>query len=171
MDRYIQQLIEDLRMAATQVPEPGEFWEGVDMENPAEVEDMAYVKRHFEDTPRKLSEIVGIEKIVFPPPKSLTKMQSTILSLEMTRLLKAYHFVPEFPQGLPGPEKYKVLRDHWESEQIFIDAGETDLEFCDCDTASCPFPMEFCDCLKAEEEENDAIPPHDESQGDDELPF
>ncbi len=171
MDRYLQQLIEDLRAAAENVPGPGELWSGVDMNNPAEVEDMAYVEQYLEGTPQKLAEIVGLEKIAFPLPEKLSEAQSILLYTEMTRLLEAYHFVPDFPQDLPEPIRYRVLRAHWDSDQVFIGAGEIHMEFCTYEPDDCPFPRKYCDCLRIEKEEEDMIDRPNEDLDEDALPF
>lgn len=169
MDRYVQQLIEDLRAAAEHVPAPGEIWSGVDMNNPAELEDIAYVEQYLNGDPQKLSKIVGVEQMVFPPPEKLAETQIALLCTEMIRLLEAYHFVPDFPSGLPESIKYRLLRERWESEQVFVGAGEVHMEFCHYEPDECPFPHTYCDCLKVEEEQ----PPKmdRDSENDDELPF
>lgn len=168
MEEYLLQLIEDLRAAAGNVPQPGELWSGVDMNNPAEVEDIAYVE-YLQGKPQPLFKIVGIEKVVFPPMEKLTEAQTIILYREMELLLKAYHFAPFFPEGLPEIHKYHLLLAHWESDQIFVSAGTCTIEFCNYEGLECPFPEEYCGCQKFEEEESDE--PFTEKGSEGELPF
>ena len=152
MEHYIQQLIDDFRAAATTVPPPGPLWEGVDLDNPCEVEDMAYIEECSEGIPQPLSEIVGIEAMYLPPMVKLTEDQAEKLYAEMEKTLKAYHFKLIFPEGLPAIIKYRCLCDVWDEEYVQVGAGEVEIEFCDEDPAFCPFPDGFCECQKAEEE-------------------
>ena len=172
MDRYIQQLVEDLREAAGKVPEPGPMWDNVDMNNPAEVDDIAYVEQYFEGPREKLSSIVGIESVKLPPLERLTESQVAHLCSELTALLLAYHFVPDFPDGLPDNLCYKLLREHWDDEHVFVGAGESHIEFCEYVVEECPFPDEFCDCRRVNEEaEADDEMEASEPGSEDELPF
>lgn len=152
MERYIEQLIEDFREAAKQTPEPSELWDDVDMDNPGEVEDIAYVERFVYGTPQMLSEIVGIAKIQLPPVGRLSSVQTAKLLDEMLVLLYAYHFVPIFPDDLPSRLKYRVLRANWDSEQVYVGGGESEIEFCDLEPDECPYPHKFCTCRKVDAE-------------------
>lgn len=172
MERYIQQLIEDFREAARHVPEPSDFLDQEDPTNPAELEDIAQVERYLFGTPQKLSEILRIEKIVLPPLEKLTLAQAGLLSEEMTTLLGAYHFVPVFPENLPGDIRYRVLRDNWESEQVYVGAGDSYIEFCQYEPKECPFPSKYCSCLKFDgEEDDDSDWPDEGLMEDSDLPF
>lgn len=107
----------------------------------AEDDDNLPFSEAFQHGPRrKLSEIVGIPSIVFPPENRLTDTQMEILAGEMERLLKAYYFYPEFPNGVPGRIRYRNLVKIWDDEHVFLINGETYLEFCDYDESHCPFP-------------------------------
>ena len=146
MDQYIDQLIEDMHAAAREVAPPGELWDTVDMEDEGEVEDMAFAEEYIYGTPQPLSSIVGIEIHKFPPLHRLTDAQATKLYGEMERLLKAYHFVPDFPEGLPDTLKYQLLRECWDDDQVAIGAGEVHMEFCEYEPETCPFPEQYCEC-------------------------
>lgn len=156
-----------MREAARNVPEPGQPWDSVDMNNPAEIEDIAHVERFVYGSQKKLSEIVGIDKVQFPPVERIPDAKLEVLYNEMTDLLAAYHFVPDFPEGLPIYLKYRILHDHWDSEQTYVGAGETHLEFCNYYPQECPFPQEYCTCLKFEKEDQDLEERDpDEQEGD-----
>lgn len=151
-------------------PTPEQLWEGVDLDNPAEVEDMAYIEQYLNGTPGPLSKMLGIDKIQFPPAGRLTDAQATLLYKGMEELLQAFNFYPDFPEDLPLINKYEVLRAHWEMEVIGVSAGEVHLEFCDFAPAGCPFPVEYCTCRAIEEEEMQA-PKGDIDDENTELPF
>ncbi len=175
MEKYLEQLIEDIREATKEAPVPGELWSSVNMDDPGEVEDMAYVEQFFYGTPQKLSAIVGIEKIQLPPLEKLKTLPgSQILArlvMEMGVLLKAYHFVPDFPEGLPIEVKYELLREIWDSEEVYVGAGEVHIEFCNYYPDACPFPQEYCECRKLAEEEDGFLDDEPEERDDGSLPF
>ena len=70
MERYIEQLISDIRQSRTIVTPPNiDFWESVDVNNENEVEDIAYIESGMA-TPLPISEITGIktETLTFGTP-------------------------------------------------------------------------------------------------------
>lgn len=157
MEKYLQQLIEDLRQAALRVPPPREIWDPVDMDSYNEVADMLYIEDFIHGIPRPLSNIVGIDKIYFPHPDKLSPQQVNQLYAEMEKLINAYHFFPDYPTGLPVSEKYRLLRQEWDSGQVFVGAGEVHIEFCTYDEHQCPFPAEFCACRNQESQEKEQL--------------
>lgn len=152
MDRYVQQLIEDMKLAALKVPAPGDLWAPVDMNNAAEVDDIAFAERYLHGTPQPLEEIVGVAHIALPPAEKLNRQQALQLSNALIQLLEAFHFYPDFPEGLPTTLKYQLLRDEWIKPHVFVGAGESHIEFCYDYLGNCPFPEEFCECMKLERE-------------------
>lgn len=152
MERYIEQLIEDMQEAAQHVKPPGTMWQSVDMSNKGEVEDMAFVEQYIYGTPAPLSSIVGITSEKLPPTDRLTEAQAKKLYAAMEKLLKAHRFVPDFPDGLPVTMKYAILRDSWNDEHVAIGAGEVHIEFCEYEPEECPFPERYCSCKVIQEE-------------------
>ena len=170
MDRYIEQLIEEMQLAMDNRPIPEKLWEDVDFDNPAEMEDMAYVEQYINGTTEQLSKILGIDKIQFPPLEKLTSTQAATIYKGMEELLQAFNFHPDFPDNLPLINKYQVLRAQWEMEVMPVSAGISHLEFCDYEPAACPFPLKYCTC-KAFEEEEMQEPTVDFDDENTELPF
>jgi len=175
MERYLDQLIEDLRKRALEVPPPGELWRGVDMADEYDVEDLAYIEQYFYGIPEPLSKILGIEQYQLPPIDKITGEQIARLYPELEKLLNAFRFFPEYPKGLPVLDKYRTLRDAWDIEVVLIGGGENHIEFCE-EMGWCPFPVEFCLCKEAEEllkreEEEDRKRRNGNREGDEELPF
>lgn len=162
MDRYIEQLLEDFIESEKKVPDPDAIWDSVDKKDAGEVEDMAYAEQVIYGTPQRLSDIVHIEQIQLPPAERLSDVQISFLYNGMVKLLAAYHFIPDFPDGLPEKIRYPLLREKWESEQVFVGAGEVHLEFCQFESKQCPFPDAFCEC-KQFEKEMEADNDHNES--------
>ena len=153
MERYIGQLIEDIRQAASKVPQPGKILKDVDMGNPDEAEEIFSAKQFINGEPQQLSQITGISKEQLPPPNQLLDTQVTLLLNEMVQLLQKFHFIPEFPEKAPDNLKYKALRDHWNEEHVIVSSGQVHIEFCNYDETQCPFPG-YCNICKETEERN-----------------
>ncbi|MBE0638840.1 MAG: hypothetical protein IH598_09995 [Bacteroidales bacterium] len=156
MNRYVEQLIEDIRKAAANAPQPDD--------DETEISDEEALARHFDDVEQylhgereKLSEIIGIPLNLLPSPGKLTKTQISKLTVELVRLLNVWNFYPDFPNNLPDHMKYAALLGIWESEQVYMNSGETHLEFCDYDPSDCPFPgyCKSCDDFNTDPEESE----------------
>lgn len=152
MNRYIEQLIEDLRKAAENAPHLNEIETNLttDEEFARHIED---VERYLHGEQEKLSEIIGVPLKMLPSADKLNKHQLRILTQELIKLLNDWNFYPDFPDNLPDDMKYKALLDVWESDQVYMSSGETHLEFCDYDPENCPFPG-YC---KSCENRNDEL--------------
>ena len=139
MERYIEQLINDLRASACRVPDEDlSVFFGEDEDNLPFSEDYQHGPK------RKLSDIVGIPSMSFPPEDQLSDSQTETLANEMELLLKAYYFYPDFPKGVPGRLRYRQLVRIWDDEYVFLTNGENHLEICNYDESNCPFPG-YCD--------------------------
>ncbi|MFP4622497.1 MAG: hypothetical protein ACLFM7_14400 [Bacteroidales bacterium] len=140
MERYLKQLINDMRESARHVPD-----EDLSVFFGNDDDDNLPVSETYQHGPkRKLSEIVGIPSMCFPPENQLHVRQIEILAVEMELLLNAYYFFPDFPKGLPARLRYQQLTRIWDDEHVFLTNGENHLEFCDYDESNCPFPG-YCD--------------------------
>ena len=75
MERYIVQLIEDIRKATWNEKPPHELWveSKADPDNELELEDMSYVEKYLYGEKESISLITGIETQYLPPPKSFRK--------------------------------------------------------------------------------------------------
>jgi hypothetical protein len=157
MERYIEQLIEDLRKARD-YDDPPEMMEDFLLGQVEKAED------HFEDVEKylngqrePLSEILGIEKEKFPSPARLSDEQATLLAGEMEKLWRHFRFYPSYPvDDLPGTVRYRLLRDSWDNEQACISTGAIGVEFCDYDDENCPLPG-YCKACKKWKAEYDEV--------------
>jgi hypothetical protein len=152
MDRYIEQIISDIRLSRTYIKPPiTELWESVDINNPNEVEDIAYIESGMAN-PVQLSEITGIETETLPVEEALSSIQKALLANELLALLHHYNFYPNFPEGYPDELKYAHLLMIWDNKYSPVSFGETQIEFCDFDSKNCPFGG-YCDtCAEMEQE-------------------
>lgn len=161
MQKYLNQLIEDMRLASLRVPQSkipdGEF----DPDYMMELEDM-------EEQP--MSEWFGLEKEQFPPSDRLAPDQLELMAHEFEELWGAYSFDPFFPEGLPAKRRYELMRDyldhkctHWPGGWIHT------FEFCHYDPDHCPFGNEYCRCKDFDYEQSANI--NDSKTSEDDLPF
>ncbi|MBK7174994.1 MAG: hypothetical protein IPH84_17610 [Bacteroidales bacterium] len=149
MERYIMQLIEDLREASWNLNSPHEIWEksGADTEDELEMEDMSYVEKFIYGDEIPISEITGIMHELLPPPEELTQEQRALLSTELEKLLLNFHFILEFPVGYPAELRYPFIRNFWLENHVSMSIGNTHIEFCEYNEEECPF-QGYCDTCR-----------------------
>jgi len=147
MQRYVEQLISDIRKATWIINPPAEEWEGVDLNNEAEVEDIAYIEKTVFGKKKSISEITGIEKKLLPPPKKLNKEQQKVLAVELEHLLHHFNLYPNFPKNLPDHLKYGVIWGIWNKKYVPVSFGENHIELCNFELENCPFPG-YCNTCK-----------------------
>ena len=140
MERFIKQLMEDIKEAKKRIPSKPYYEAG------PELEGIEYVLELENNPYLKMSNLFGIEKNCFPPIEKLTNQQIDILVKEIESLWHAYSFYPVFPDNLPSKYKYKVMVDRWEEEVQYISEGNMHIEFCHYEPEECPFPQKYCMC-------------------------
>lgn len=163
MQRYIEQLIDDIHKATWELKPPHPMWEesGADPDNELELEDLSYIEQYKEGDPVPISDITGIGQEQLPLPEQLTKKQQALLAKELEKLLLNFHFCLDFPPKYPAHLRYSFIRDFWEEEHVPLSFGENHIEFCDYEEELCPFPGYCNSCREAAEqlkydEEHDA---------------
>jgi hypothetical protein len=152
MKVYLRQLIAAIREARTHIIQPDtELWESVDMDNEAEVEDIAYIEES-NGTPESISAITGIEMDWLPLDETLTLKEKVLLVGELEALLVHYNLYPDFPEGYPDDKKYSHLRNIWDDEHVLISFGELHIAMCDFHINTCPF-IGYCNICEQLEKE------------------
>jgi hypothetical protein len=177
MQRYIEQLIDDLHKATWGMKPPHEIWEEseADPDDELELEDMSYVEKYLYGDAIPISGITGIAQEQLPPAERLSEEQQALLAVELEKLLQYFHFYLDFPKDYPAHLRYEFIRKFWEEKHVPLSFGENHIEFCDYDVEHCPFPG-YCNSCKEVEEQmkfdeelsQDPINPEDD---DEELPF
>lgn len=149
MQRYIEQLIEDLHAATWNLNAPHEIWEesGADPDDELELEDMSYVEEFIYGDEIPISEITGINQEQLPFPEQLTKEQLALLSIELEKLLLNFHFILEFPEGYPAELRYPFIRNFWNENHVAMSFGNIHIEFCEYNEEKCPF-QGYCNTCK-----------------------
>jgi len=157
MERYIEQLIEDLRKARN-YDDPPEMMEDFLIGQVEKAEDQfADVEEYLNGARQPLSQILGIEKEKLPSPEHLSDEQAALLAHEMEKLWKHFRFYPSYPvDDLPGKVRYHLLRDSWDIDQVCLSSGAIGVEFCDYDEENCPVP-EYCQACEKWKEEYDEV--------------
>jgi hypothetical protein len=146
MQRYINQLLQDIEEATNNVPEPWYPIEDVDdefgvlpwMENP-------------ENAPTKsLEEWTKLKKEQFPPENRLTEPQLSQLLTAIKKMLDAYNCSAVFQISVPENIQYRVIRARFQQEVPMLKANYFFFEFCDkedqTNRSDCILGAEYCHC-------------------------
>ncbi len=184
MQRYVEQLIEDIHIARSKVRPPLDVWDDVDTNDDGEIEDMAFVEKYIYGTSKPIEQITRIKYEQLPPDDKLSAEQKAMLAKELLELLLHYNFVPDFPETFPLNRRYSFLRKIWTDKHVELSFGQTHIEFCDYDESECPFVgyCATCEEVKAQfkydeeierkaREEGRLIDDDDDDDDDDVLSF
>lgn len=149
MQRYIEQLIEDIHQATWRIRPPHELWEesGADPDDELELEDMSYVEKLMYGDLEPISEITGIDINRLPQADKLSQQEQSILATELENLLQYFHFTLDFPENYPAHLRYPFILKTWAEEHVALSFGENLIEFCDMEEENCPFPG-YCNTCK-----------------------
>jgi len=174
MDRYIEQLIEDLNILTSKKNSHTET------ETESENDDESFLK-HIENVENYLygdkipvSSITGILFEQLPPPEKLNKRQQKILSAELEKFLRYFHFELDFPRKYPLHLRYPFIRNFWNEKHVALSFGSSHIEFCDYEKENCPFPgyCKTCDEVEAQMKFDEEQSKNNTNEFDlDELPF
>ena len=144
MERYLEQLIEDLHQATQKLDPPS--WEEADKDDELELYDISQVEKYVYGDATPISEITGIGHEQLPPVEKLTHDQQALLSAELEKLLYYFHFQLYFPDNFPAHSRYAFILKFWEEKHVAVSVGTTHIEFCDYDEDECPFPGYCSNC-------------------------
>lgn len=147
MEKYIEQLIGDMREAAKNLPPVPDF------DLPEEMECLQGVMEWEEAEYKPFEEWFGIEKKVFPPSDKLSDVQIKVMVSELINLWNAYNFHPTLPDNLPDRLTYDIMVNFMDEPVQWISEGMCHIEFCEYDPPHCPFPPEYCMCHDFEEQQ------------------
>lgn len=141
MERYVEQLLEDIEEAMDNVPQPV---------NPVLIDQERYPLVHLyelENNPfYKLSELFGLETIQFPPADRLTPGQLTRLCDALYGLFEEYHLLFDFPSKAPDELLYNVMVAELNKEHIILSDGDTIINCFGEEPEECAM-KEYCNCL------------------------
>jgi hypothetical protein len=144
MERYITQLIEDLRDAHQRAPRLKPREEMTEEDILHELQEIDRIIH--EDPPSPFENIFGLDPDIFPPVEMLTKEQANAIAEEILLLWAAFNIEAVYPAGFPLERLYPLLIDKFRESFLYFPGGITGLELCNYDPDNCPFGPEFCTC-------------------------
>ncbi|NVO21594.1 MAG: hypothetical protein HXX13_17970 [Bacteroidetes bacterium] len=148
MQDNINQLVAELRSVYRSML-PGTDGSGSDGDQ-AQIEAMAFADDYIPGIPEKLSDITGISQEKLPFPVKLKAEESALLAKELELLLNHFNFYTIFPEKCPLEMRYFFIRSIWNNEYVSVAFGRSNIEFCEKDIDTCPFP-EFCNDCEAKD--------------------
>lgn len=153
MQRYVEQLVEDLRAIAKNPPHLLENGGGSFPDSP-EKDDLAEIEELYGGEEHPLSGIVGLPKSALPDHRRLSDKQVIWLTSELIETLHAWNFQPDFPDNVPVRLQYDALRNHWDDKLVYMRFGTVVMQLCDANRLHCPFPgyCQICDETEKEME-------------------
>ena len=169
MQRYIEQLIEDLEEAAENPPVPSYIETPPHLEELPDIAELALVPF------KPISELTGIATINFPEMDRITYKQAEMVNKAIFKLFNSMNIeLIDVPDGIPPEILYDVLINSWDEYVQYLPSSGMDLELCTGDWLSCPYG-EFCNCSDDDYDDlsEDDLPPdrNKQSNDDSELPF
>lgn len=167
MQRYIQQLIEDLEEAAKNPPALPFIEPPPHLGNDPVVAELALVPF------KPISEWTGIDAKVFPEMILLSGDEAILVNQAILQLLESLQIeIIDMPADIPPEFLYEVLIDHWNEYVQYLPSSGYDLELCTGDPMTCPYG-DYCDCGTWKDIADEEEIPDKSSRNltDDEIPF
>ena len=165
MEKYLNQLIGDLREARKRAPvhKPQNDMSGEEIWD--ELEEIDRIIDEEPDVP--MHNIFGIDPIMFPPVEKLTNEQAKRLAGEILELWGYFNIDAVYPDNFPLYKLYPLLVDKFKKPFLYFPMGMTGIEFCNYEPSECPFGDEYCTC-KDFEFYDDGL---DNKKGGEDLPY
>jgi len=162
MQRYVEQLIEDLGKAAAHPPAMPFIEPPPHIAGDPVVSELALIPF------RTIEEWSGIKQEAFPGIFSLTDEQIELLNKAIFKLLDSLNIdLIDIPPDFPPEALYDVVTDNWDDPVQYLPSSGMDWELCTGDPDTCSFGF-FCDCG---EELPDEKPPFPTENDDVDPPF
>lgn len=140
MDRYIQQLIEDLEAAAKNPPNPPY------LETPPGFEEEPAIVNLGLTPYQSIEVLTGIRQEVFPEFNSLHSRHWRAVLDAIFKVFDSLKIkLVDAPKGMPKEWLYEALTSNWDHQVQYLPEEGMDLELCTGDPETCPYGM-FCSC-------------------------
>jgi len=142
MQKYVNQLIEDIKGAVEHIPPPL---------NEALIDKERYPIPYlyeWENAPeQKMSDMFQLEKIQFPPASRLTNAQMEQIIDAILELWEAYNFGWSIPNDIPIPRIYELLVNELDENHQYLSHGGAVIDFCCYWPEGCAL-KEYCQCIE-----------------------
>ncbi|MCF8358647.1 MAG: hypothetical protein K9H26_07800 [Prolixibacteraceae bacterium] len=140
MDKYIQQLIEDLEKAAKNPPSPDYIEPPPHLEEEPVIAELALVPF------KTIEELTGIGQEAFPELNDLTARHWRAVLDAIFKVFDSLKIkLIDDPKGMPKEWLYETITANWQYEVQYLPLTGMDLELCSSDPMTCPYGM-YCDC-------------------------
>lgn len=144
MQRYVEQLLEDIAAAKANLPV---FFDDYDEEDyymlPAHLE--------AEEAPyQKLKDWLQLEPIIFPPADRLSTLQIMKILDGLVSLMKHFNYILNFPSSVPPALRYSVFIKELDKNTPYLTYNYWQIDFCNYESMTCPFGTSFCTCKQYE---------------------
>ncbi|MGV8138539.1 MAG: hypothetical protein AB2L20_25335 [Mangrovibacterium sp.] len=140
MQRYIEQLIEDLEEVAKNQPPPVYIEAPPHLDENPEIAELALVSF------KPVSEWIGIAPEVFPGMTDLSGDECERVNEAIFKVFDSLRLtLVDAPSGIPPECLYEVLTTTWDHPVQYLPSSGMDLELCTGDPMTCPYG-EYCDC-------------------------
>ncbi len=168
MQRYVEQLIEDIRKGKDFVPE--------DVKLSDDYEEFAERMMELENSDEiELSKLFQLEKVMFPAIEKLSNEQIDLITNELLELWEAFYIEAIYPEKLPNSLLYPLLVLKLDAKIQYWPGWITSIEFCNYDLEQCPFGEVYCTCKDIdsswETEFEDYLKISEDMNETDELPY
>jgi hypothetical protein len=126
MQRYVEQLIEELRAARSiHVELPLIDLDEEFLQIPA----IRAAEEFLAGPVGTLASIFKIDRKLFPPDNRLTDEQVILITSEILSLLMAHRFAADFPENIEPRDAYNALLRRWNKPIPYVSDGHCHLEF------------------------------------------
>jgi hypothetical protein len=140
MDKYIQQLVEDLEAAAQNPPTPSYY------EVPPGFEDQPFIAELGLVPFKTIEELTGIKEEAFP---DFHDLQARHWRAVLNAIFKVFDSLKikliDAPKGIPKEWLYEAITSNWQYDVQFLPQTGMDLELCIGDSIDCPYGL-YCSC-------------------------
>lgn len=147
LQRYINQLLQDIEEATRNVPEP---WYPLEEEADEEFGVLPWMEDPENAPTKSLEEWTTLKKEQFPPESRLNNTQVNTLLSAIKAMLDAYNCSAVFQIEVPDRIQYRVIRERFRQEVPMLKANYFFFKLCDKkgqkDRSDCLLGEKYCHC-------------------------
>lgn len=159
MERYLEQLLEDLNNYITKMKMAGisnDETKPLMTEN--DDDSLKESERYASgEGATAVGNTTNVQQMELPPAKMLSNDQKALLAKKLQEMLSYHHYILDFPERLPSHLKYPHIYKFWKQEHVPMKYGFVHVEFCNYDPENCPFP-EYCNyCIQVPPDEDSIL--------------
>lgn len=150
MEKYIQQLLEDIEVAHYNLPDTPDI--GILYpDHPALEYGLDHIAEWKCAPYQPFEKLLGLTADQFPPIEKLRHDEIELLVEKLLQLWAAFNFHADFPNDLPNYLKYQLMINKLSEEVQYVSSGTIHFEFCDYDPQHCPYGIEYCQCKQLDD--------------------